>query len=154
MLTWAIEFTKAVLWDEAKARRYLTVGLLFVGGLFHSGGVVPGTEYVIHGIAPYANLGELFIGASVWLATQKVTLPELPKRDGPPPMPFVLLGLGLAAACAWALIACCPVPDTTRPLAAQRDLMPPCVVVPAGSGCTFSGCDAAGCCCREAQPRP
>ena len=66
-----------ILWDETTAQRYLSVGCYLFGELLSTGGVVPGTTYVVSWAQEYFQFGPylqaigLYFGAGGYLPSFK-----------------------------------------------------------------------------------
>jgi hypothetical protein len=81
MIVLVRRWVQALLYDEDKAQRALAMALVGLGMTLESGGIIPGTDAVIPGLATWHRLGPLLKLAGIYLgAGGRLSLPgEQPK---------------------------------------------------------------------------
>jgi hypothetical protein len=86
MITLAKRIGTALLYDESMAQRVLAAALFGLGTILEGGGVIPGTDTVLPGVAGWYHLGGPLKLMGIYLgAGGKLTLPETapPKLEIP-----------------------------------------------------------------------
>ena len=88
MLTALQHFLSILLWDEAKAQRYLMSGCFMLGMVLSNGGTIPGTGTVLPGLqrwywlGPYLQGAALFMGGGASLPGRKNGNGTVPPASG------------------------------------------------------------------------